>query len=122
MAALRDLARLGEHIGLSPAGKGKLRLIVNRSTADDSFTPEQIQKAVRFPVSNSVPNNYGELLQAINQGVPIPPTRKSAFNDAIATVAREIVHGSTPGNGHSSPSPGAAAAVSTSRSKLVFWR
>ena len=116
VAALRDLARLVEHIGLSPSANGKLRLIVNRSTANDSFTPEQIQKAVRFPVSNSVPNNYGELLHAINQGVPISPTRKSPFNDALATIAREIVHGNAP----------EAAAVSNGRAsgrgRLAFWR
>jgi pilus assembly protein CpaE len=114
VAALRDLARLVEHIGLSPSANGKLRLIINRSTADDSFTPEQIQKAVRFPVSNSVPNNYGELLHAINQGVPIAPTRKSVFNDALATIAREIVHGSAP--------PAEPAAASNGRSRLAFWR
>jgi pilus assembly protein CpaE len=114
VAALRDLARLVEHIGLSPSANGKLRLIVNRSTADDSFTPEQIQKAVRFPVSNSVPNNYGELLHAINQGVPISPERKSPFNDALATIAREIVHGNAPPAG---PTVGLKTG-----SKLAFWR
>jgi pilus assembly protein CpaE len=96
VAALRDLARLVEHIGLSPTVNGKLRLIVNRSTASDSLTSGQIQKAVRFPVSNSVPNNYAELLQAINQGVPVPPARKSLFNQALSTIAHQIVHGRGP--------------------------
>ena len=91
VAALRDLARLAEHIGLTPSASGKLRLIVNRSTASDSLTAEQIQNAVRFPVSSTVPNNYGELLRAINQGEPISPIRRTDFNRAIAVIAQQIV-------------------------------
>src|SRR5208283_3961727 len=42
VAALRDLARMVEHLSLSESSTNKLRLVVNRSTATDSVTPEQI--------------------------------------------------------------------------------
>ncbi len=93
VAALRDLARLVENLSLSESATSKLRVVVNRSTATDSITPDQIEKAVRFPISIAVPNNYFELLRAINDGEPIPPQRRSDFNQALARWANRIVHG-----------------------------
>jgi pilus assembly protein CpaE len=93
VAALRDLARLVENLSLTESATSKLRVVVNRSTATDSVTPEQIEKAVRFPISVAVPNNYFELLRAINDGEPIAPQRRSEFNQAIARWANLIVNG-----------------------------
>jgi pilus assembly protein CpaE len=95
VASLRDLARLVENVSLSESATSKLRLVVNRSTATDSVTPEQIEKAVRFPISVAVPNNYFELLRAINDGEPIPPQRRSEFNQAITRWSNQIVNGSS---------------------------
>jgi len=93
VASLRDLARLVENLSLTESATSKLRVVVNRSTATDSVTPEQIEKAVRFPISFAVPNNYFELQRAINDGDPIPPQRRSEFNQAIGRWANRIVHG-----------------------------
>jgi pilus assembly protein CpaE len=95
VASLRDLARMVETISLSESATSKLRLVVNRSTATDSVTPEQIEKAVRFPISIAVPNNYFELLRAINDGEPIPPQRRSEFNQALSRWANQIVNGNS---------------------------
>jgi len=96
VAALRDLARMVEQLSLSESSTNKLRLVVNRSTASDSVTPEQIEKTVRFPISVAVPNNYFELVRAINDGEPIPPQRRSEFNQALARWTNRIVHGVSP--------------------------
>jgi len=120
IAALRDLARLVEHIGLNPAASGKLRLLLNRSTASDSLTPAEIQKAVRFPVAHSVPNNYGELLRSINQGMPISTLHPSVFNQALAGIARQMIDGAEPEREQEA----AVAATSSigARKRLAFWR
>lgn len=101
VASLRDLARLVESLSLNEPAIGKLRLVVNRSTATDSVSSEQIEKAVRFPISVSIPNNYFELLRAINDGEPIPPERRSEFNQRLARWAGQIANGMT------SPEPAA---------------
>ena len=93
VAALRDLARLVENISLSESAISKLRVVVNRSTATDSVTSEQIEKAVRFPISIAIPNNYFELLRAINDGEPISPLRRSEFNQALARWASRTIYG-----------------------------
>ena len=95
VASLRDLARLVENLSLNESATTKLRLVVNRSTATDSVTAEQIEKAVRFPISIAIPNNYFELLRAINDGEPIPPERRSEFNQRMARWANQIVNGMT---------------------------
>jgi pilus assembly protein CpaE len=89
VAALRDLARLVERLHLNEPGK--LNLVINRSTAEDSIQGEQIVKAVRFPITVSIPNNYFELLTALNAGEPIPPQRRSEFNDKLAQWADKIL-------------------------------
>lgn len=93
VAALRDLARLVESISLNEASTNKLRLVVNRSTATDSVTPAQIEKAIRFPISTAIPNNYFELLQAINDGEPIAPERRSEFNQRMRQWANQVANG-----------------------------
>jgi pilus assembly protein CpaE len=93
VAALRDLARLVENLSLSESATTKLHVVVNRSTATDSITSEQIEKAVRFPITVAIPNNYFELQRAINDGKPISPQRRSEFNQALSRWAARIVHG-----------------------------
>jgi len=83
VAALRDLARRVEHLSLTDVTSAKLRIIINRSTSDDAVTKEQIETAVRFPVWMAVPNNYADLVRAINAGEPIPPQHRSAFAQQI---------------------------------------
>lgn len=94
VAALRDLARLVENLSLSESATSKLHVVVNRSTATDSITSDQIEKAVRFPITIAVPNNYFELQRAINDGEPISPERRSEFNQAMARWSGRVVHGS----------------------------
>jgi pilus assembly protein CpaE len=74
-------------------------------------TAEQIEKTVRFPISVAVPNNYFELLRAINDGEPVPPQRRSEFNQRMARWAGLLVHGMT------------GPAAPPARKKLMsFWR
>jgi pilus assembly protein CpaE len=111
VASLRDLARLVESVSLNESATSKLRLVVNRSTATDSVTPEQIEKTVRFPIAVAIPNNYFELLRAINEGEPIPPQRRTDFNLQLARWANLIVTGMT------GPTQPAAK-----KNPLAFWR
>ncbi len=94
VAALRDLARLVESMSLTDLAMSKLRLVLNRSTAEDSINAAQIQKAIRFPVSMGIANNYLELMQAINEGKPVLPSGKSTFTQQILAWSSQIVQGS----------------------------
>lgn len=93
VAALRDLARLVESLSLGEEGMKKLRLVINRATADDSISSQQIQKAVKFPVSLSIANSYFEVMRAINAGEPITPEGKSHFSHQMSGWAHRIAVG-----------------------------
>jgi pilus assembly protein CpaE len=93
LAALRDLARHVEHLSLSDSVTGKLRIIINRSTSNDAVSPEEIEKLVRFPVAIAIPNNYADLIRAINAGEPISPQQRSAFAQQIGKWASKLQAG-----------------------------
>jgi len=90
VAALRDLVRRIEHLSLITGFTTKLRVVINRSTSDDAVSTDDIQTAVRFPVSVAVPNNYADLMRAINAGEPIAPQRRGGFTQAVAQWANRL--------------------------------
>ncbi len=111
VAALRDLARLVENMSLGEAGMNKLRLVINRATANDSISSPQIQKAVRFPVSLSIANSYFEVMRAINAGEPVPHEGRSPFSQQMSEWAHSIAVGEA-----------IQASPAASRRKLTFWK
>lgn len=113
IAALRDLSRHIEHLGLSDISPDKLHVAINRASSQDAIGQEQIEKVVKFPVSVSIPNNYGELLGAVNAGEPIWPHRRSEFTSRLTRWASRLA--------------GQQDAVSTlsqqsSRKRFAFWK
>ncbi len=92
VAALRDLSRHVENFGLDAKTAPKLRIAINRSSSNDAVSAEQVEAAVRFPVSVTIPNAYAELIHAINAGEPLSPQRRSEFTSKISKWANRMVH------------------------------
>ena len=114
VAALRDLARHVQNLSLSENPAKKPRIVVNRAAAGDAIGPEQVEQAVGFPVSINVPNNYAELMHAINAGEPIPPQRNSGFTAQIKKWAIRICDGDGVSVG--------VEAGAVMKNKFAFWR
>lgn len=114
VAALRDLARHIEHMSLSNGFTSKLCVVINRSTADDAVPTNEIEKAVRFPIAFSVPNNFSELARAVNSGEPISHQHRGGFTQAIAKWASAL---SSSGGVSSS-----VVAPTEEKKKFAFWR
>ncbi|MCL5263260.1 MAG: AAA family ATPase [Acidobacteria bacterium] len=113
VAALRDLSRHIEHLGLTEVPADKLRVAINRSASQDAIGQEQIEKVVKFPVSVSIPNNYGELLRAVNAGEPIWPQRRSEFTSRLTRWAHQLA------GEHDGPS---ALSQHAPRKRFSFWK
>lgn len=111
VAALRDLSRHVENFGLDEAAANKLHIAVNRSSSNDAVSSQQVENAVRFPVSVTIPNNYAELVRAINAGEPISPQRRSEFTTHISKWANKLVQA------HSTPD-----AEAPKRKRFAFWK
>ena len=110
VAALRDLARHVENQRLCEIAASKLRIIINRGSSNDSIGAEQIEKAVRFPIHITVPNNYAELQRAINAGEPISSQRRSDFTTQISKWANRLAFA------------GEKSAASEGKKKFAFWK
>jgi pilus assembly protein CpaE len=113
LAALRDISRHIDHLNLDEAASTKLRIIINRRSANDGITTEQIEKAVGFPISSTIPNSYAELLHAINEGEPVSSQRRSEFAAQIGKWASRLA----PLGDRRQP-----ASVSGAKKKFAFWK
>ncbi len=110
VAALRDISRHVTSLNLADEGGRKLQVIVNRRTSSDTIGPEQIEKAIRCPVSLSIPDNYVELVRAMNSGEPVSLQRRSEFTTQISKWANRLTHA-----GVKTESP-------SSKKKFAFWK
>jgi pilus assembly protein CpaE len=77
--ALRDLSRYVDRLSQVGVSPSKLKVVVNRFSSEGAVTLDQIEKAIRQPISITVPNNQAELMRAMNTGTPISPDRKIEF-------------------------------------------
>ena len=89
--ALRDLSRYVDRLLQCNVPPSKLKVVVNRYSSDGAVTLEQIEKAIRQPVSITVPNNPDELMRAMNTGSPISPDRKTEFTNQMKKWAASVV-------------------------------
>lgn len=96
VAALRDLVRRVEHYALIDGFTDKLNVVINRSTSDDAVSAQDIEKTIHFPVYLAVPNNYVELMRAINAGEPVAPQQRGTFTSAFQTWAARLTSDDTP--------------------------
>jgi len=113
VAALRDLSRHIENLSLSEMNSSRLRIVINRASSHDAIDAEQIEKVVRFPVSISIPNNYAELLKAINAGEPISAQRRSDFSTGISKWTDQVISDSGETRSMNSVS---------GKKKFAFWK
>jgi pilus assembly protein CpaE len=90
VACLRDLARHLEHLSLTEGFLAKLRVIANRTGSEAAVSKAGIEHAIGLPVLIEVPNNYVELVKAINSGEPIAPNARGRFTQAIAKWAQTL--------------------------------
>jgi pilus assembly protein CpaE len=68
----------------------KLRLIVNRVTANDDIDEKSIVKALNHDVYWKLPNNYRALISAINSGKPLVTVNNSALVASYMKLAHRL--------------------------------
>ena len=72
-----------------------------------TVTLEQIEKAIRHPVSITLPTSSAELMRAVETGEPISPDKRSEFASQIKNWAATLA-------------PAEAAQTETKR-RFAFW-
>ena len=94
IGAIRDLSRYVDNLMQIEYTTEKMNVVINRFSSRFAVSVEQIEKAIRLPVSIKLPSSYLDLVRAVNLGEPISPTHKSEFAVQIAKWASTLV-GST---------------------------
>ena len=81
--ALRDLSRYIDRLLQCNVSPPKMRVVINRYDSNAAVSLDQIEKAIGQPVSFAIPNNYGELIRAMNTGTLISPERRTEFSSQL---------------------------------------
>jgi pilus assembly protein CpaE len=71
--------------------RDKVRVVANRVSKRDPIKVDQVEKALHYPVSWVVPNNYPVVIDAINSGVPLVNHKGSSnVSKSIMELANDI--------------------------------
>ena len=72
-------------------GEEKVKVIANRIGRKDRIQTDEMEKALHFPVSWQIPNNYPVVVDSINSGLPLVGDKKSSnVADSLIGLAEEI--------------------------------
>jgi len=91
IGSVRDLSRYIDRLAPIDSFTEKLKIVLNRSATQHAIDVDQIEKAVKLPVSIHLPDCYPELVRSQNLGEPISPSAKSEIAQAMVKWADAIV-------------------------------
>lgn len=80
IGAVRDLSRHVDVLSENEQNTEKLKVVINRFSAQHAVSPEQIEKAIRLPIAFKLPNSYADVTRAGILGEPINFKVKSEFS------------------------------------------
>jgi pilus assembly protein CpaE len=79
IGAVRDLSRHVDSLSQNEQNAERVKVIINRFSAQHAVSLEQIEKAIRLPVFIKLPNDYAEVVRSGIMGEPINHKHKSDF-------------------------------------------
>jgi pilus assembly protein CpaE len=90
IGSVRDLSRHVDVLSENEANADKVKVIINRFSAQHAVSVEQIEKAIRLPIAHKLPNSYAEVTRAGILGEPIGYKQKSEFAAQLLKWVGEI--------------------------------
>lgn len=90
ITAIRDLSRHVDDLSRMDTSC-PIQVVINRFSSQFAVNLQEIEKAIRMPVSFSVPNNYIELVRSANIGEPVSVEGKSGFTAELLKWAHSLV-------------------------------
>lgn len=74
-------------------GGDKIAIVVNRASRSDDIRISEIEKALKFPIFWTLPNNYRVAIDAMNSGKPIVHGKNTAnLGKSISQMAESITN------------------------------
>jgi pilus assembly protein CpaE len=115
IGAVRDLSRHVDVLSQNDSNAEKIKVVINRFSAQHAVSVEQIEKAIRLPISFKLPNSYAEVTRAGILGEPISHRNKSEFAGQLHKWANNLA-GSTSMHTQVADEPAAK------KSKFSLWK
>jgi pilus assembly protein CpaE len=91
IGSVRDLSRHVDMLSETEQNTEKLKVVINRFSAQHAVSVEQIEKAIRLPITYKLPNSYSEVVRAGILGEPINHKQKSEFSTQILRWTNDVV-------------------------------
>jgi len=88
--SVRNLARYLDHLGRFNCPEDKIDVVINRDSKRNAISRQQVEKAIKRPVNISIPNDYNELIEAINTGRPLMPDGGSELVTSLKNWAQSL--------------------------------
>lgn len=95
IAAIRDLSRYVDSLSQSDQNIDKVKVVINRFSSQHALSVEQIEKAIRLPVTIKLPNGYAEVTRSAILGVPVSPKQKTDFSVPLLRWVNGLVGASS---------------------------
>ncbi|HEY0795215.1 MAG TPA: AAA family ATPase [Acidisarcina sp.] len=99
IGAIRDLSAFVDQLVKTSQVKATMHVVMNRYGSREAVSVEQIEKAIRLPISIRIPNSFAELINSINIGELVMPGKKSVFAEQMTKWSDEIAHADGNGSG-----------------------
>ncbi len=96
IGAIRDLSRYVDSLSQSELNVEKVKVVINRYSSQHAVNIEQIEKAIRLPVTIRLPNSYAELARSALLGEPISPKLKTEFSMPILKWSSSLAGNAAP--------------------------
>lgn len=90
IGSVRDLSRHVDTLSANDQNTDKVKVVINRFSAQHAVSLEQIEKAIRMPVSIKLPNSYAEVVRSGILGEPVSPKQKSEFGAQILKWVNDL--------------------------------
>ena len=100
ISAIRDLSRMVDDLTRLDPTTNKIKVIINRFQSQFAISLEEIERAIRLPVSFSIPNSFVELVRSVNLGIPVAHTARSPFTEVLVRWADSLVGIESPRSAH----------------------
>jgi pilus assembly protein CpaE len=72
-------------------GTEKLKILINRACKKDDIKSSEIESALDYPVSWTIPNNYRDVIESINSGIPLAGQKRlSNVGKSIKKLTTEV--------------------------------
>ncbi len=91
LPAIRNAMRSIEYLTSMHYAADSIDIVLNRHSKKSALSDHEVEAALRRPIAVKIPNNYGEIVNAINAGTPIEFGHRSELPAAFDYWAARLI-------------------------------